>query len=254
MPDPTRRRIVGARRKRALRGLLSLGLLGCVMLVFVPLGCAAKIVYPATSQGPRMPDATAERLRACVDEVGGALRSGHYMFDYKVLADREGRIVDVEAKGVPNADLVGCTRIALRGMTVPEELLRIRRMPEPLARSNERATPERGPIGEIVIVTVTTVTIVFVDLIIEAGLVTMVFAVTLEIAKDVAEAIQKRPNWKKRCDEALKDCLDSPLQRKPGSVEGSSLCLWCREKCTSKGWPKEVEKDGKLISCVYDDN
>ncbi|TKC95704.1 hypothetical protein [Polyangium fumosum] len=230
--------------------MLSLGLLGCATLSLVPLGCGAKITYPAASEGPRVPDATAERLRACVDEFGGDLDRGYYTFDYKVLADPEGRVVDVASKGVPHADLAGCTRIALRGMTVPEGLLKLR-LAEPIARTNGQTMPERALVGEVVIVTVTTVTIVFVDLLIEAGVATMVFAVTLEIAKDIAEAIQKKPRWKELCDEELNDCLDSPKQSIPGSVEGSSLCLWCREKCTSKGWPEAVKKDGKLLPCIF---
>ncbi|MDC0748550.1 hypothetical protein [Polyangium mundeleinium] len=146
-----------------------------------------------------MPDATAERLRACVDEFGGDLRAGHYTFDYKVLADQEGHIADVKAKGVPHADLAACTRLALGAMTVPEDLLKVRRVSGPLAQANGQTMPERGPIGEVVIVTVTTVTIVFVDLLIEAGVATMLFAITLEIAGDVAESLRSKEERQQPC-------------------------------------------------------
>ncbi|MDC0748968.1 hypothetical protein [Polyangium mundeleinium] len=232
------------------RTLLSLGLLGCATMALVPLGCGAKITYPAASEGPRVPDATAERLRACAEEFGGDLDRGSYTFDYKVLVDEEGRVVDVASKGVPHADLAGCTRIALRGMKVPEELLRLRklRLAESPAPANGQTMPERGLVGEVVIVTVTTVTTIFVDILIEAGVATMVFAVTMEIAKDVAEAIQKKPKWEKECNRHRTACLDTPVQSEPGHVWNASRCNECHDQCmANKKWPTE----GPWKSCIY---
>ncbi|WP_342763989.1 hypothetical protein [Polyangium sorediatum] len=232
------------------RTLLSLGLLGCVTMALVPLGCGAKITYPAASEGPRVPDATAERLRACADEFGGDLDRGSYTFDYKVLVDEEGRVVDVASKGVPHADLAGCTRIALRGMTVPEDLLRLRklRLSESPAPANGQTMPERGLVGEVVIVTVTTVTIVFVDILIEAGVATMVFAVTMEIAKDVAEALRKRPKWENECNRHRTACLETPVQSEHGDTWNSSKCNECYKQCMAeKWWPTAAPWE----SCIY---
>ncbi|MDI1446112.1 hypothetical protein [Polyangium sp. 6x1] len=88
-----------------MRTLLSLGLLGCATMAFVPLGCGAKITYPEASEGPRVPDATAERLRECVDEYGGDLPRGKFTFDVALTVDEDGQVVDVNSKGVPHEEL-----------------------------------------------------------------------------------------------------------------------------------------------------
>jgi len=106
------------KRKPALRTLISLGVLGCATLSLVPLGCAARIVEPAV-QGdrPRVPDATASRLRECIDELSGDIRGGFYGYEYVVRVDEEGRVLDV-ATNVRDPNVAGCTRIALRAMTM----------------------------------------------------------------------------------------------------------------------------------------
>ncbi|TKC98534.1 hypothetical protein [Polyangium fumosum] len=122
-----------------VRTLVSFGLLGCATLALVPLGCAsATIRYPADDR-PRVPAATAERLRACVAELGGELGGGYYTFDATVKVDEEGGVVDVKGKGVPSPELAVCMRIALRGMTVPEELLRLRKL-----RLSDTSAPANG--------------------------------------------------------------------------------------------------------------
>ncbi|TKC98527.1 hypothetical protein [Polyangium fumosum] len=153
-----------------VRALLSFGLLGCATVALVPLGCSARIVHPTLEDDrPRVPDAIAERLRECVDEFGGDLPRGYYTFDVAVKVDEEGGVVDVESKGVPHADLAACTRIALRGMTVPEELLRLRklRLSESSAPGDGPPTAERGLVGNPGVLVA--VAIALADLIIEAG-------------------------------------------------------------------------------------
>ncbi|TKD09799.1 hypothetical protein [Polyangium fumosum] len=143
-----------------------------------------------------MPDATAERLRECVDAFGGELRAGYYTFDYTVNADQEGHIVDVESKGVPHADLAACTRIALRAMTVPKELLKLR-LAEPLAQTNVQTMPGRALVGNLLVVGVM---VALADLIIEAGGVTIVIAVSLELSKDIAETVKGKWSCTASCN------------------------------------------------------
>ena len=100
-----------------------IGLVGCATLALVPLGCASTTIRHHPDDRPRLPAATAERLRACVDELGGELAGGYYTFEATVKVDEEGRVVDVKSTGVPHPELAICMRIALRGMTVPEDLL-----------------------------------------------------------------------------------------------------------------------------------
>ena len=215
----------------------------------VPLGCGAKITSPAASEGPRVPDATAERLRACVDEFGGDLRGGYYVFDYSVKVDEEGRVVDVASKGVPHADLAGCTRIALRGMTVPEELLGLRklRLSESPTPANGQMPAERGLVGNPGVLVAVAITLA--DLIIEAGPVIVVIAASLELGKaDIAEAIRKRPRWENECNRHRTACLGTPVQSEPGDVWNASRCNQCRDQCMAdKKWPTE----GPWKSCIY---
>ncbi|MDC0746961.1 hypothetical protein [Polyangium mundeleinium] len=236
-----------------VRTLLSLGLLGCAMLALVPLGCGAKIVHPATQDDrPRVPDATAERLRACVDELGGELRAGSYTFDVTVKVDEDGHVVDVASKGVPHAELAVCMRMALRGMTVPEELLGLRklRLSASPAPANGQTAAERGLVGNPGVLVA--VAIALADLVIEVGPVIVVMAASVEISKDIAEAIQKKPRWVEQCNEELKECLNSPLQSRWGSTYNSKRCNWCREKCNEKGWPQKVPvHDDKFETCAY---
>ncbi|MDC3955851.1 hypothetical protein [Polyangium jinanense] len=224
-----------------VRPLLSLGLLGCATTALVPLGCGAKIRYPEASEGPRVPDATAERLRECVDEFGGDLPRGYYVFDVAVKVDEEGRVVDVESKGVPHADLAGCMRIALRAMTVPEDLLRLRklRLSESHAPANGQTAAERGLVGHPGVLVV--VAVALADLVIEVGpAVIIVCAASLELSKaDIVETVRKK---KDPCQEPLNDCLDSARQSKEGSVWRHSICMACHQRCRGEGqWPDKIK-------------
>ena len=81
-----------------MRTFLSFGLLGSATMALVPFGCGAT-VRPLAQQDdrPRVPDATAERLRECVDEFGGDLSGGYYTFDVAVKVDEDGRVVEGRA-------------------------------------------------------------------------------------------------------------------------------------------------------------
>ncbi|MDI3282656.1 hypothetical protein [Polyangium sp. 15x6] len=224
-----------------LRNLLSFGLLGCATAALVPLGCGATVRQLAQQDDrPRVPDATAERLRECVEEFGGDLPRGYYTFDFTVKVDEEGRVVDVEAKGVPHADLAGCTRIALRGMTVPEDLLRVRklRLSASPAPANGQTAAERGLVGHPGALVV--VAVALADLVIEAGPILIVMAASLEVSKDAAEMARKRPKPN------LNRCLDAAAG---GGVLWENLCNSItnkldRQDCWSKTLKSEEEKRG----------
>ncbi|MDI1429212.1 hypothetical protein [Polyangium sorediatum] len=223
-----------------LRKPLSFGVLGCATAALVPLGCPAKILHPAQPDDrPRVPDATAERLRECVEEYGGDLPRGYYTFDYTVKVDEEGGVVDVASKGVPHADLAGCTRIALRGMTVPEELLGLRklRLSASPAPANGQTLAERGLVGHPGVLVA--VAVALADLIIEAAPIVVVIAASVEIGKgDIAEAARKRPKPN------LNRCLDAAAG---GGALWEDLCnaftnTGDRKGCWSKAEVSEQEK------------
>ena len=228
-----------------MRRLLSLGLLACATAA---LGCSprARIDSPATSEDPRVPDATAERLRACVEDYGGYLRGGRYRFDYKVKVDEEGRVVDVESKGVPHANLAGCTRSALRDMTVPAWMLRVRP-----AKPTAQAPGERGLVGNPGLLVV--VGIALAELVIEAGPIVIVCAASLEISGEIAKVARKKKE--PSCREHLSNCLMTDLADEPGNNWSTRRCPTCYLQCDDKkrpnNWPKSVDLPDGLGSCEY---
>ena len=222
-------------------------------MALVPLGCGATITNRAASEGPRVPDATAERLRECVDEFGGDLPRGYFTFDATVKVDEEGHVVDVKSKGVPHEELAICMRIALRSMTVPEELvgLRERRLSEAAAPANGQTGDERGLVGNAGLLVA--VFVVLAEVIIEVGPTVVVLAAAVEIGKDIdiGKTFREREKWEEECQNGLNDCLMSPLQSKRGSTWNSKRCKMCWELCKArKEWPDGTEfTDGTWASC-----
>jgi len=236
----------GVQRASALRAILSVGGLGCATTMLVPLGCAARIVEPAV-QGdrPRVPNATASRLRECIDELSGELRGGFYGYEYLVRVDEEGRVLDVETN-VRDSDMAGCTRIALRAMTVPDVVFKLRPA-SALARGDEPAAAGRAFVGNMALAAAAAVALA--ELIIQAGGITVVFAISVEIVKDVLARKKTEPAT---CEEGLGDCLDTPLADEPGNHHGASLCHACYEQCRDNVWPGRVKIFGRgWQSCTY---
>jgi len=198
-----------------------------------------------------VPDATAERLRECLDEFGGDLPGGYYVFDVAVKVDDEGRVIDVQTMGVPHADLAGCTRQALRAMTVPEDLLRLRRLrlPASPAPANEQTPAERGLVGNPGLLVA--VVVVLADLIIEAAPVAVAIAASVEITGEIAEVARKKKD--SICTAHLKNCLMSDLVGKRGEHWRATLCHACFKQCRPNNeWPKKPFPLGdELVSCQY---
>ncbi|MRG93668.1 hypothetical protein [Polyangium spumosum] len=235
------------------RTVLSVGLLLCATAALVPLGCAARIRHRADDR-PRVPAATAERLRACVDELGGELERGYYTFDATVKIDEEGRVVDVKGRGVPHPELAICLRIALRGMTVTDELLRLRelRVPESAAPANGQAPDERRLVGNPAVAVA--VVVVLADLFIEVGTTVVVLAAAVEMTGEIAETVRKEDEVPKTCSDHLGACLEKHPANKRGEHHKASVCHACWKKCSKDdGWPDEVPLFGRgRVSCKYD--
>ena len=188
----------------------------------------------------RVPDATAERLRQCVDERGGELPRGRFTFDVTVTVDDDGNVVDVKSKGVPHDELAICMRIALRGMTVPEELLRLRelRLPESPASKNGQGQDERGLVGHPG--ALVAVAVALAELIIEVGPTVVVLAASLELGGEIAETARRWPKPN------LNRCLDAAAA---GGVMWENFCNSIsddihRGECWSKTKESEQNKRG----------
>ncbi|MRG93134.1 hypothetical protein [Polyangium spumosum] len=185
-----------------------------------------------------------------MDELRGTIKPGHYTLDASVKVDQEGRVVEVETTGQPNPDVGICMRIALRGMTLPADVLE-RRMLRTSASADGRALPDRGAIGEVVTVVVV-VTVVFTEVIIEAFAITVGVAVTATVAAGAAEAIRKRKDpGVANCRKRLNDCLDSNKGSEPGNNYNTTLCPTCFDRCmgsVDKKWPERLDTGQ---SCIY---
>jgi len=157
--------------------------------------------------------------------------------------------VEVETTGQPNPDVGGCMRIALRGMTLPEDVLARGLLRRP-ASANGQARPERGPIGEVV--TIVVVTVVFTEVIIEAFAIAVGVTVTATVATGAAEAFAKRKK-RRSCVTHYEKCMDdASIADKLGDHWKSSLCNACRVKCkVEKEWPDTVPMSWGIESCKY---
>ncbi|MDI3292184.1 hypothetical protein, partial [Polyangium sp. 15x6] len=177
------------------------------------------------------------------------IEPGYYTLDASVKVDQEGRVVEVETTGQPNPDVGGCMRIALRGMTLPEDVLE-RSMLRTSASANGQVMPDRGPIGEVV--TVVVVTIVFTEVIIEAFAIAVGVTVTATVAAGAAEAIQKRKDaGVAKCRKRLIKCLESNKGDEPGNNYNTTLCPTCFDRCmgsVNKKWPEQLDTGQ---SCIY---
>ncbi|WP_136969273.1 hypothetical protein [Polyangium sorediatum] len=167
--------------------------------------------------------------------------------------DQEGRVVEVETTGQPNPDVGGCMRIALRGMTLPEDVFARGLLRRPAA-ANGQGMPERGPIGEVVTVVVV-VTVVFTEVIIEAFAIAVGVTVTATVAAGAAEALAKRRRKEKEptCVDRYEACMDdASIADRLGDHWKSSLCNACRVWCErDKVWPDTVPMSWGIESCKY---
>ena len=236
-----------------VRSLLSVGLLGCATLALVPLGCGAKIRYPVQQEDrPRVPHATAERLRECVDEFGGDLPRGEFTFDVALTVDEDGHVLDVKSKGVPHEELAICMRIALRAMTVPEELVRLRelRLPDASASTNGQALDERGLVGHPALLVVW---VALAEVVIEVGPTVVALAAAVEVSGEIAKTIEKVDDEApKTCSDHLGRCLEKHPANKRGEHHRASVCHACWKKCSNNEWPDEVPLFGRgRVSCKY---
>ncbi|MRG94198.1 hypothetical protein [Polyangium spumosum] len=221
-----------------MRPFVSFGLLGLATVALVPLGCSSATIRHHPDDRPRLPAATAERLRACVDELGGELAGGYYTFDATVKVDEEGRVVEVEGRGVPHPELAICMRIALRGMTVSEDLLGKLRVSASPTPANGQTAAERALVGNAAAFVL--VVVALAEIVIEAAPVAVAIAAAVEATGEIAEVARRRPNRN------LRRCLDAAAA---GGALWENLCNSIprredRAECWSKTKKSEQEKRG----------
>jgi hypothetical protein len=138
---------------------------------------------------PRVSEETAEQFVECAE----LLEAGQHSVEAKVVADEDGRVLDVKTEGAPNSDVGMCIRVALRGMRVRKDVIDEAKLKLRQASSsspNAETMPNRAYIGEVV--TITVITIVFVEVTIETVAVALGVAVTATVVAGMADAAQAK--------------------------------------------------------------
>lgn len=230
-----------------MRSIAALGFVGCTVLACMPIGCASQIEHPPlrqpSSSGPQVPERTVARLQECVDEYASKLDGESYFLHATVQVDeQEGTIYDVTTGNVLHPDLEACTRVALRSMPVPEWLLKLRTH-QAVGSTNGQA---RELMGNIVILGVA---IAFGDIVLQAGGVTIVFAIAVELVNTGVEALKRRRRGEKTCREHLIDCMMTPTNDLPGNHRGQRRCAACFDQCKNGNWPTAIDLPNG--SCAY---
>lgn len=230
---------------RYFRATTTAGFLGSVMLGLVSSACGetkeAVRQRAPTADHPGIPPMTAEHLQECVKEHGHQLEGGSWAFSPTIQVNREGYIVDVNAGDMPQSasDLAACTRIALGDMPIPSYIFNIRpAQSDPT--TNEATTAQRSYMGSPAVVVVVVVGLS--EIVLEAGAVTILFAVTVKVVDkaidDVAEAAK---SWRPKPNKNR--CLDAAAG---GEYLWEEFCRSMKNpgNCWSKTYENEQNKRG----------
>ena len=224
-----------------------------VMLGLVPLGCGGGLGQVSVRQDPSdhrpaVPDTTLERLRECVADYGGQLEPGRYYLNTHVRVDRDGINQGVSTNDIPKTshDLTACMRVALREMAIPEAIL------QAPPTEDAAATMSRAYMGSPAVVVVVAVGLS--EIVLEAGAITILFAVTVEVVneagKDIADAARRRKSKRDDCTKSYTECMKSNVVG-PGNNWNISRCGSCLEKCKAPDyvWPSYIPMPEGWVTC-----
>ena len=224
----------------------TVGLAGCLMLGLVAPGCGGGLLQVTAREAPpgerpNLPWITVERLRQCVAEFGTQLEPGHYRFSPHVRLD-QGGFRDVSTDDIPRTapDLAICTRLVLHDMAIHDSILGAQPSGE-VAATDPSYMGSPAAAGAFVLVLIAVGEVVF-----EAGVYTIAFAVAVETGKEIAEAARRR--WDKKCLDHYEACVETPVSNDPGNQWRETRCGNCREVCQrNHTWPPAVGNG----SCEY---
>lgn len=172
------------------RAIVSFWLIVCMLLSFLPLGCHSfELRHPSAGLGqPYLPENTEEHLKECAALVHKDADLARRSVDARIKVDEDGRVVEATTTGEPNPEVGMCIRDALRNMhvdpdVIEEASLRSTRLPS----STAETAPNRAYVGQADPVTITVVTIVYVEvIIIEEVVLALGIGVTASVALHAA--------------------------------------------------------------------
>lgn len=197
---------------------------------------------------PNFPDIFVEKAKECVAEYGGQLEPQHYRFDSKIDVDEDGYKQNVMIDGIPTTapDLGACMRNALREMPIAEEPFHQGVKSLKYQRA-EALAEQRRLMSHPVVIVVAGVTIIVSEVALEAGAVTILFAVTVKVVEKVAEDIAE--GGKAHCAAHYATCMGTSSSKKNGNHWRQSRCGMCARVCVrNEGiWPTEIGNG----SCEY---
>lgn len=174
----------------------------------MPLGCGGIEQAPppahASTDGPRIPRITEDRLRACVSDYAEQLEERPHGINAKVQVDEAGRTQNVILEGIPDTapDFAACTRVALRDMAVPSSVLRLR-PGNVVGSTNGKTVSVRNELGNVVVVGVF---LLLGELAVEYGGYTILFAISVELVHEAARALSRLSD---ECRQVKEVCIIS---------------------------------------------
>lgn len=196
------------------RWLSMMGLLGCCILPFMPIGCANSIEQAPVRyheqhphSGDRLPDITVERLQACFEDHNDQIEQDSLRVGATVQVDPDGQIQRVIVTGIPEiaSDFAACTRTALRNMSIsPSNVFEMRRR-QTSARTNGSTVPKSNEIANPAVVV--EVAILLGEFIAQHGGRAVLYAVTIEVLSAAAIAGYKKLS--QRCRRVKEACIIS---------------------------------------------
>lgn len=239
-----------AEMNRNVRTMAAMGVLGCGVLFFSPVGCAGSIgpvwASQRTTDGSvSLPESTIERLSDCMAKHGKPLGPSYHTYSPVIELDKADLAQKSIRDDIPITayDFRACTRDALLAMTIPEQR-------DWKAGSQYIGSP----------IVVAGVVIVFSELVLEAGAYTIMFAVTVKVvdeaAKDLADVARRYPKADddeddNECTNGYVRCIDSGGGTARGNHWNMSRCGSCLEVCRNqKSWPSHIPIAGRgLVPC-----
>jgi DNase/tRNase domain of colicin-like bacteriocin len=148
---------------------ISLWLMLCMVLSSLPLGCqSGKVKSPVAEDGRvYLPNETEEEIRKCATLVQKDAWPTQRSVDANVKFDEDGDVLEATTTSEPNPDVGQCIRVALKEMRVDKEVLAnaALRTRQTSAQVSEPGL-NRAYVGQVETVTVTVVTVVFVEVIV----------------------------------------------------------------------------------------
>ncbi len=212
-----------------LKGAAMKKLLSLVGLFLCSCG-GVSIRQQPTDDRPAIPPITAQRLQECVKEYGNQLNAGSWAFSPEIRVDQDGRVLDVDAGGVPNTapDLAACVRVTLGDMAIPSSIFNMRSMQS--TSITEPTIEQRSLVGNPAVVVVVVVEVG--EIVLESGAITILFATTVKVldkaADDVLEAAKK---WRRKPTKGR--CLDAA---EGGEYLWKALCQDMTGKQAAQCW------------------